>query len=167
MIGFQKQEPTRYGGIEFPSDAFLNENFSKIQRGRYEYFSLYSDPSYIPPTILMYTMVNLKIYFLVFWIILFLQTIVIYIFDQYWIKPTPLDATFLERIMHAHLKSHFPFPYFDWDFEKGSCQDYIQKQKKAKQEVGVATLINLLSALLMTIPLMILCKIFMHLILIC
>merc|ERR1712001_109644 len=71
MIGFRKQDPTRYGGIEFPSDVYIKGNLSEIQRGSYQYFSLYEDPSYIPPTIFMYTMVNLKTYFVVFWIILF------------------------------------------------------------------------------------------------
>ena len=104
MIGFRKQDPTRYGGIEFPSDVYIKGNLSEIQRGSYEYFSLYGDPSYIPPTIFMYTMVSLKTYFVVFWIILFLQTVVIYIIDQYWIKSTPKDTPFLARIMHEVLE---------------------------------------------------------------
>lgn len=144
MIGFEKE-----------NDTLL----SQVQRGE---FQIYADTSkaslYIPPPIELYTYISLKAYFIIFCVLLLIQTLVIFLLDYFWLKCLPKNASMLERILHAHLKSHFPFPYSDWDAEKGTCNDLLKRQKSAQQEVTITTLVNLVFALLMTFPLVLLCK---------
>ena len=107
----------------------------------------------------MYTRISLKFYFVIFWGIVFLQTLVILLIDQWILKCLPENISWLERLLHAQLKSHFPFPEADWDAGKASCKERIKKQKYAQREVLITTIVNLVFALLMLFPLLILCKI--------
>ena len=163
MLGYEMLNPAdRYGAekdVSFPSDTFINETIFQIQRGSYTRLTSQSPALYDPPTIEMYTKISLKFYFALFWGILFLQTLVIMAIDHWILKCLPENISWLERILHAHLKSHFPFPEADWDAGKASCKERIKKQKDAQREVLLTTIVNLVFALLMLFPLLILCKI--------
>ena len=144
MIGFDKQ----------------NDTLSTVQRG---VFNEYADTSngvslYLPPPIELYTMLSLKAHFIIFCVFLILHSAILFIVDNFWLKCLPQNTTTLEKLLHSHLKSHFPFPYSDWDSEKGSCKDHIMRHKTAQREVTITTFVNLFFALLMTFPITILCK---------
>ena len=152
----------RYGAekdVSFPSDTFINETLFQIQRGSYTRLTPQSPFLYEPPSIEMYTKISLKFYFAIFWGMLFLQTLVIMAIDHWILKCLPENMSWLERILHAHLKSHFPFPEADWDAGKASCKDRIKRQKDTQREVLLTTIVNLVFALLMLFPLRILRKI--------
>ena len=154
MIGFEKQ--SLIGGGQSP--PFPDDILSEIQRGRYSTFSIPLNAIYVPPSLTMYTKLSLKSYFMLFWIILIIQTIAIMILDHFWLQIIPKNATVLERVMHAHLKSHFPFPYDDWDAGKGSSQDHLRRQKAAQREVILTTCVNLSFSLIFLCPLIVLCE---------
>ena len=132
-----------------------NHSLKFLQRGQYNQDSR----QYEPPSIELYTEFSLAIYFLTFWILLFLQSLTIFIADRCCMNSIPKSATKWECIIHAFQKTSFPFPYANWHDEIGSCQDLIKKKEDSQREVLVAILTNLLFNMVMLIPLPILCKI--------
>ena len=133
-----------------------NVGNSTLWRGTYQ---PYSDSSlFLPPPLENYTVISLKWYFIIYCVTLLCQTAVIFALDNWWLKNIPANTSLLKRILHAHLKSHFPFPFMDWDSEKGTRENYVLRHKAAQKEVKITTLVNFFFSLLMTFPLTILCK---------
>ena len=130
----------------------LSLNF--LQRGQYNPDS----QQYERPSMEYYTEFSLTIYFLMFWILLSLQSLAIFLADRCCMNSIPNSATTWECIIHAIQKTSFPFPFANWHDEIGSCPDHIKKKEESQHEVLVAMLINLLFNMAMLIPLPILCK---------
>ena len=148
MIGF---EPS-IGKSTQPFSNFIQQ----VQRGTFKSYS--GDTLFLPPSLEEYTVLSLKWYFIIYCVTLLCQTAVIFALDNWWLKNIPANTSLLKRILHAHLKSHFPFPFMDWDSEKGTRENYVLRQKEAQKEVKITTLVNFFFSLLMTFPLTILCK---------
>ena len=127
-----------------------------VQRGIFKSYT--AQPLFVPPPLEDYTVISLKGYFIIYCVTLLCQTAVIFALDNWWLKNIPANTSLLKRILHAHLKSHFPFPFMDWDSEKGTRENYVLRHKAAQKEVKVTTLVNFFFSLLMTFPLTILCK---------
>ena len=156
MIEIVSLNPTYFvGSLVSHVYPLTNLSLNFLQRGRYNQDS----QQYEPPSIELYTEFPLAFYFLVFWILLSLQTLAIFIADRCCMNTIPKSATTWERIIHAFQKSSFPFPYANWHDEIGSCEDLMKKKEESQVEVLVAMLINLLFNMVMLIPLPILCKI--------
>jgi hypothetical protein len=128
----------------------------QVQRGTFQSYSGHS--LFLPPPLEEYTVFSLKGYFIIYCVTILCQSAVIFALDNWWLKNIPANTSLLKRILHAHLKSHFPFPFMDWDSEEGTSQNYLMRQKQAQKEVKIATLVNLFFSLLLTFPLTILCK---------
>ena len=160
MLGFQ---------VFDPSTAYLPHNFTIIgknitlqslaylQRGNFPFTGVF-DFVYEPPPLDFYTKFSLHIYFLAFWGILLIQCLAICITDKMFVRNIPQNATLWERIMHAIVKSQFPFPYTNWHEAFGDCHDHKKRQKEAQHEVMVTTAVNLIFNMVMLVPLVILCK---------
>ena len=144
MIGF---EPS----VGKSSQQFGNL-IQQVQRG------VQGDTLFLPPSLEEYTVLSLKGYFIIYCVTLLCQTAVIFALDNLWLKNIPENTSLLKRILHAHLKSHCPFPFMDWDSKEGTIQDYLLRQKVAQKEVKITTFVNLFFSLLMTVPLTVLCK---------
>ena len=143
MIGFEQ--------------SISNSNvIQQVQRGTFQSYS--GRLLFVPPSLEVYTVLSLQGYFIVYCATLLCQTGVIFALDNWWLKNIPPNTSLLKRILHAHLKSHFPFPFMDWDSEEGTRENYILRHKEAQKEVKITTLVNLFFSLLMTFPLTILCK---------
>ena len=155
MIEIKSLNPTFFGSEQRHIYPLTNLSLNFLQRGRYNQDSR----QYEPPSIELYTVFSLQIYFLTFWILLFLHSLTIYIADRCCMNTIPESTTTWERIIHAFQKTSFPFPFANWHNETGSCQDLIRKKEETQREVLVATLINLLFNMVLLIPLPILCKI--------
>ena len=159
MAGFASLDPT---ATWVPHVTPLsNLTLSNLQRGHFEVLSGYGSTNYaiyVPPLIELFTKFSLQFYFLAFWGILFLQILTIFIIDTIWATNIPQSATLWERLMHASLKSHFPFPYTNWHEGDGNCNDHVKRHKAANHEVLVTTTVNLCFNLSMLTPLVILCK---------
>ena len=146
--------------IGFEESSLSNDTMSQIVRGyKTKYGEQLNGVSfYLPPTLKLYTLFSLQEYFIMFCGLLVLQITIIFALDHWWLKCLPKNLTIVERLLHAHLKSHFPFPYTDWDCEKGDCNAQFLRHKTAQQEVAITTLVNFSFAILMTFPMVILCK---------
>ena len=95
--------------------SFTNKNISlpDIQRGYFE--KPFQDSTfYVPPPIEIYTMFSLQEYFLTFLGILFLQCIIIFVSDKFFVKGIPQNTTWWERVIHAIGKSNIPYPFVYW-----------------------------------------------------
>ena len=125
---------------------------------RREFKSYSGQPLFLPPPLEDYTVISLKWYFIIYCVTLLCQSVVIFALDNWWLKNIPANTSLLKRILHAHLKSHFPFPFMDWDSEEGTRENYVLRHKVAQKEVKITTLVNFFFSLLMTFPLTILCK---------
>ena len=157
MIGFHLLNPT--SALIPHISPFTNLTLSNIQRGHFEVLvDRFGSSIYMPPSLEMYTRFALQPYFLAFWGILLLQMLTIFTIDKVWSRNIPQSATLWERLIHALLKSHFPFPYVNWHEGNGNCIDHIKRQKAANHEVLVTTAVNLFFNLIMLTPLVILCK---------
>ena len=160
MAGFASLDPTVTWVPHIPPQT--NITLSNLQRGHFDILmvdGLGQDYAiYEPPPLELYTKFSLQLYFLAFWGILFLQMLTIFIIDTVWARNIPQSATLWERLMHATLKSHFPFPYVNWHEGNGNCKDHIRRHKAANHEVLVTTAVNLFFNLIMLTPLVILCK---------
>ena len=128
----------------------------QVQRGTFQSYS--GSSLFLPPSLEVYTVLSLKGYFIIYCVTLLCQTAVIFALDNWWLKNIPANTSLLKRILHAHLKSHFPFPFMDWDSEEGTRENYVLRHKVAQKEVKITTLVNFFFSLLMTFPLTILCK---------
>ena len=159
MFEIVSLDPTYFNGNDGNSISHVypltNLSLNFLQRGQYNQDS----HQYEPPSIELYTEFSLAIYFLMFWILLSLQTLAIFLADRCCRNSIPRSATSWERIIHAFQKTSFPFSYANWHNEIGNCQDLIKKKEEAQREVFVAILINLLFNMVLLIPLPILCKI--------
>ena len=169
MFGFQLFDPaTSIIPHHINITSITSETLNSLQRGRYIHIENDEDDYdcttmmwpyfYEPPAIELYTKFSLATYFLTFWGILILQTMVISILDKVWVRTIPKCATLWGRIIHAIVKSHFAFPYENWHDTVGNCQDHKDRQKAAKHEVLVTMVINLVFNMAMLVPLVILCK---------
>ena len=156
MIEIASLNPTYFDLTSGNSHVYPLTNLSLnfLQRGQFNQDSR----QYEPPSIKLYTEFSLAVYFLMFWILLFLQSLTIFTADRCCKNTIPKSATTWECIIHAFQKTSFPFPYTDWHDEIGSCQDLIKKKEESQSEVLVAILINLLFNVVMLTPLPILCK---------
>ena len=160
MLGFEFLDPTET--VTPPITPLTNLTLSSVQRGQFEVVTegtgRYHSAIYVPPSLALYTKFSLQLHFLAFWVILFLQTLTIFITDKVWTRNIPETATIWEQLMHANLKSHFPLPFTNWHESDGNCNDHITRHKAENHEVLVTTAVNLFFNLIMLTPLAILCK---------
>ena len=166
MIGFQVFDPSMgyvTHNLTIRNQNISTEYFQSLQRGHFIETDGYGPfnraiSTYKPPPLELYTKFSLQAYFLSFWVILFIQNLAIFIIDTLWVKTIPENTTLWERLIHAIVKSHFPFPFTNWHEAKGNCKDHVQKQKEAQHEVLVTTAVNLIFNMILLIPFVILCK---------
>ena len=151
MLGFELLDPTETV-VPPITPLITNLTLSNLQRGHF------NSSIYEPPELELYTKFSIQSYFLAFWGILLLQMLTIFVIDMVWTTNIPQSATIWDQLMHASLKSHFPFPYVNWHEGNGNCNTHVKRHKAANHEVLVTTAVNLLFNLIMLTPLVILCK---------
>ena len=135
----------------------VNASLFQIQRGKYpENLGPYS--YYQPPLLELYTQFSLGIHFAAFLVMHFSQIFTIFIVDKIWMKNTTTSNSFWQGFINSVQKSHLPFPYDDWDVEKGGCLDHIERQRKVQKEFLATAAINLVFNLVLLTPMVILCK---------
>ena len=112
-------------------------NVSDIQRGVWK-GSSHTDRNYEPPSITLYTHFSLQEYFLIFWGILTIQSIIILITKQSWSLEFK-HLNWLEKVLHSVENSHFPFPIHDWDHGKGNCDDHFNRMRRNQTEIIISS----------------------------
>ena len=161
MLSFQVFDPaTSYlpHNLTITGRNITLESLAYLQRGNFPLADIGEYSFYEPPPLILYTKYSLEIYFLAFWGILLIQCLAICITDKLLVRNIPQTATLWERIMHAIVKSQFPFPFINWHEAFGNCEDHKKRQKNAQHEVLVTTTVNLIFNMVMLVPLVILCK---------
>ena len=160
MMGFQVFDPaTNYypHNLTITSKNITLQSLAYLQRGNFS-LSAFQDSVFEPPPLILYTKFSSEIYFLAFWGIMLIQCLTICITDKLVVRNIPDNVTLWERIMHAIVKSQFPFPFVNWHEAFGDCKDHKKRQKDAQHEVFVTTAVNLIFNILLLVPLVILCK---------
>ena len=140
------------------NNHWLNSKYAGIKVFKAVKNSFFSEYVYEPPPLDLYIKFSLKIYFMVFWGILFVQAFTIFVIDKIWVKTIPATCSMWERLIHAMEKSHFSFPYLNWHEGEGDCKEHMNRKNAVQHEVIVTTVVNLFFNMLMLIPLVILCK---------
>ena len=158
MGGFALLDPTLNFIPHIP--PLTNLRLSNLQRGHFDVLldGEAINSIYEPPPLELYTKFSLQLYFFIFWGIILLQMLTIFIVDKVWVTNIPVCATLWERLMHASLKSHFPFPYVNWHEAEGNCNDHVKRHKSSSHEILATTAVNLVFNLILLTPLVILCK---------
>ena len=167
MIGFQALSPQKELFADLAPHVYpvVNFSLSNIQRGLFKqtinptatYESFYT---YEPPSLDVYTQFSLQAYFLVFWGLMLLQSLMIMIADYLLVKTIPQSTSIWQRFVHAIQKSHCPFPHENWYQGNGNCQDHINRKNAVQLEVLITMGINFLFNTIFLIPLVILCKLY-------
>ena len=137
-------------GVNYSSDIMHVNNVSlawaDINRANY------SDPKHpIPPDYSVYTGINLGEAFLVFWLILALQTITI-ILGKYCTATDYKKKTFFEKFLHGIENCNMPCPVNDWDSENGDVDSHKRRLILVRREMLVTIIINFCWHLVMMIP---------------
>ena len=110
----------------------------------------------IPITMSFYTYFTLEQYFMYFWIILGLQSLLIVILKAVTNWQIFKRRHWLDLIMHALENSHVPFPMKDWDELKGDVKEHEVRAAKVMIEMVVVMLVNLVTNAVFLSPMIIL-----------
>ena len=118
----------------------------------------YSDPENpIKPPITIYTYFELDTILHGFYLVLLLQTFLIMLTKRFANPMAFKRQNLLQKFTHALENCQIPAPTEDWDDEFGpKADDYVKAQMKVRLEMGLTLLVNLVTHLMMTIPMMIL-----------
>ena len=110
------------------------------------------------PPLTLYTIFPLKVYLVIFWLLIFLQPVFVY-FTKKYSNPGPFGRqSWLDRCIHAMENSQIPSPMEDFEELPGSLIDHLERSKKVIKEIGLTILVNTIQHLVMLIPIFILCK---------
>ena len=110
----------------------------------------------IPPHYSLYTLVNLKYYFLIFLVILFTQTLSIFFVKIKFAKAFG-KFNILEKIIHCIEGTNLPYNTQEWDtLRNGNAQDHISRMKANQLEGLVLIFVNLVFKMTMLVPLYVL-----------
>ena len=112
----------------------------------------------IPPPVSIYTYFTLEQYFMSFWIILGLQSLLIVILKGVTNKPVFKRQHWLGVTMHALENSHVPFPMEDWDELKGDVKEHEIRAAKVMIEMASVMFVNLVTNAFFLSPMIILGK---------
>ena len=94
------------------------------------------------PEYILYTTLRLKEYFRAFWIIFFVQAIIIYSIKHKWCKSTFNKKTFIDRIIHSMENVLIVSNTEEWDSEKGDPEEHKQRLKTNKNEMNRLMIMN-------------------------
>ena len=110
------------------------------------------------PPLSIYTVFSTNEYLTLFWILIFLQPILVWFVKKY-SNPGPFSRqTWLESIINAMENSQIPSPMEDFEELSGSVADHIERHGKINKEMKLTILANFFHHLLMLAPIYILCK---------
>ena len=139
------------------SEHFMNKQFVFLGQTPVNVSDLLRGYDGKPPPVTIYTYFTLQHYFVIFFCVLTLQTIVIFVVKSFWSFHFK-SLNFLEKLLHSIENTHFPFPVHDWDHEQGSSKDHFYRMTRNRTETLIITMINLGFNLLLLFPMAILCN---------
>ena len=112
----------------------------------------------IPITVSYYTYFTMEQYFMYFWVILGLQSLLIIILKAVINWQIFKKQHWLDLMMHALENSHVPFPMEDWDELKGDVKEHEIRAAKVMIEMASVMFVNLVTNAFFLSPMIILGK---------
>lgn len=138
------------GSIQFGNSTLLNWN--DIDRWQTD-----EDDRPIPPSLTLYTIFTLKQYFLIFWIVLVIQTVLVFLIKQNWSKEDFKQLNFLEKVIHVVENCFIPYNVLEWENIKTGISEIHQKKMKSNFiEVVLVMVVNFIVNFILQIPMFIL-----------
>ena len=110
----------------------------------------------IPITVSYYTYFTMEQYFMYFWAILGLQSLLIIILKAVINWQIFKKQHWLDLMMHSLENSHVPFPMEDWDELKGDVKEHDVRATKVMIEMASVMLVNLVTNAFFLSPMIIL-----------
>merc|ERR1712079_308625 len=107
------------------------------------------------PDYTLYTLVPLKVYFLIFIAIHLLQSFSIFILKSK-IANAFSKFNYLEKMIHCHESTNLPYNVQEWDTPMGDAQDHIKRMKANRMEGLLLIALNLIFKFIMLIPIFVL-----------
>ena len=141
------------GSIQFGNSTLIN--WKDIDRWETD-----EDDRPIPPPLTLYTIFTLKQYFFMFWIVLVIQTVLVFLIKQNWRKEEFQKLNFLERVIHVIENCFIPYNILEWEnIQTGNSEEHQKKMKSNLIEVLLVMVVNFLVNFILLIPMFILGKI--------
>ena len=134
--------------------------FEDVAKVPWKMLNRWNTSSNMPPSYQLYTIMDLQSYFFIFWGILFVQTLTVYFIKSRLSKPF-MEMTIFEKILHALENIHVGQCTEDWDHQKGTAKDHLQRKNANWKEYLCLSLTNYFFNFLLLTPLCILGKTFL------
>ena len=148
-VGAKSREFTINGTIKFGNSAPIA--WEQLDRCTYHL----DNTSPTLPDYTLYTLVPLKVYFLIFIAIHLLQSFSIFILKSK-IANAFSEFNFLEKMIHCLESTNLPYNVQEWDTPMGNAQDHIKRMKANRMEGLVLIALNLIFKFIMLIPIFVL-----------
>ena len=108
------------------------------------------------PDYTIYTLVSLKLYFLIFLGIQFIQTFSIFILKTKMATPFQ-QLNILEKVIHCLESTNLPYNVQEWDTPReGQAEDHVKRMKANRIEGLALITLNFIFKLVMLIPIFLL-----------
>lgn len=118
----------------------------------------WSATPHTPPSYQLYTEFGLKYYFFGFWIILMLQSMVLFLvkmkFSHAFVQMSKMD-----KIIHIFENINISQCTEDWDHRNGNADEHVKRKNANMKEFVALTFVNFLFNFVLLLPLSILCKV--------
>ena len=105
-----------------------------------------------PPSYTLYTIFDLRTFFILFLLIKLMQTVIIFIVKRV-TSPTFKKAELIKQIIHALENTSISVPFKDWDVESGTIKKHMQRLHEVVREGIITFVINKLIGFMMIMPL--------------
>ena len=138
------------GSIQFGNSTVLNWN--DIDRWQID-----EDNIPVPPPLTAYTIFTLKQYFLIFWIVLVIQTVLVFLIKQNWSKEDFKHLNFLEKVIHVVENCFIPYNILEWEnIKAGNSEMHGKKMTSNLIEVLLVMVVNFIVNFILLTPMFIL-----------
>lgn len=104
-----------------------------------------------PPDYTFYSILSLKMYFIVFVLLTICQTFTIFLVKTKWSR-TFSNITFLDKMIHCIENTNIPYPVEEWDAGLGNADEYFKRMKESKTEQIPVIIVNLVYNIVYLVP---------------
>ena len=147
--------------VNLTSDLMYYSNATPILWSKITRFDYTNPQNPIKPKLEdLYTTFPIETYLNLFWIILFIQPLIIYVVKKS-VNPIPFSRLdWLDKLIHCMENAQVPSPIEDFEEQPGTVAEHIERYHKINKEIGATIIANFLQRLLMFAPIINLCKLY-------
>ena len=147
--------------INVTSDLMIYSNATPIPWSKITRFDYTDLKNPIKPKLEdLYTTFPIETYLNLFWVIMFIQPLVIFVVKKY-VNPVPFSRLdWFDKIIHCMENAQVPSPIEDFEEQPGTVGEHIERFHKITSEIGSTIIANFFQHLLMLAPIINLCKLY-------